>query len=273
MTEPVYHSAIWHEEAAPDNPFVAQACYCHGYDVYGDVIQHATWAEYWLLLLTGQQPNKRQAQLLEKLALIFANVGIRDASTRAAMNAGVSGATHAAILMAALGVGSGQYGGSQEVYLLMQRWHHCQQLPVGDWHQQLTAPATIKDTADIWPTIDHIMGFDPHQTQASLPVQQSLQLLSSLSTNAALPYLSQHLQQLENTVGYGLAFTSLAAATCHDLGLTPDQGALLYLILRLPGAAVHALEQQQLGWRKFPFFGKHIHLCDDPAASTGEQRS
>jgi citrate synthase len=29
---------------------------------------------------------------------------------------------------------------------------------------------------------------------------------------------------------------------------------MLYLLLRLPGAAAHALEQKQLGFKRFPFF-------------------
>lgn len=29
---------------------------------------------------------------------------------------------------------------------------------------------------------------------------------------------------------------------------------MLYLLLRLPGAAVHALEQKRYGFKRFPFF-------------------
>ena len=43
-TQP-YISHIWAEEAEPDNPFEAKACYCHGYDVYGDLLGKAGWAE------------------------------------------------------------------------------------------------------------------------------------------------------------------------------------------------------------------------------------
>ena len=39
---------------------------------------------------------------------------------------------------------------------------------------------------------------------------------------------------------------------------------MLYLMLRLPGAAVHALEQRKMGWKKFPFYSSAIELDDDP---------
>jgi len=39
---------------------------------------------------------------------------------------------------------------------------------------------------------------------------------------------------------------------------------MLFLLLRLPGAAAHALEQKEHGWRKYPFFGDGLTLTDDP---------
>ena len=38
------------------------------------------------------------------------------------------------------------------------------------------------------------------------------------------------------------------------MGFSPEAGEMLYLLLRLPGAASHALEQGSLGHRKFPWY-------------------
>jgi citrate synthase len=46
----------------------------------------------------------------------------------------------------------------------------------------------------------------------------------------------------------------VAAAALADLGLTPDEGEMLFLLLRLPGAAAHALEQRAAGHKQFPFY-------------------
>jgi citrate synthase len=56
----------------------------------------------------------------------------------------------------------------------------------------------------------------------------------------------------------------VAAAALIDLAFSPEQGEMLYLLLRLPGAAVHALEQQGYGWRRFPFFANSLKLENDP---------
>jgi len=54
----------------------------------------------------------------------------------------------------------------------------------------------------------------------------------------------------------------VAAAALADLGFNPDQGEMLHLLLRLPGAAAHALEQRTASYKDFPFFV--LDLQDDP---------
>ena len=56
----------------------------------------------------------------------------------------------------------------------------------------------------------------------------------------------------------------LPAAAFYDLGFNPRQGEMLFLLLRLPGAAAHSLEQRENGWRNYPYFGNAVHLEDDP---------
>jgi citrate synthase len=58
---------------------------------------------------------------------------------------------------------------------------------------------------------------------------------------------------MEDAAGCPLALSGVAAAAFSDLGFTPEQGEILHLMLRLPGAAAHALEQRPLGYKKFPF--------------------
>ena len=140
----VFHSQIWQEDAEENNPFEAKACYCHGFDVYGDLLGKASWAEYLYLLLKGERPSLAQAQLLESLAVAFANRGPRDHSIRAAMNGGVGGTTAAGSLMAALAVGAGQYGGAHEVFHAVNVWRHAGQ-DITQWEtviQQLLVDKT-----------------------------------------------------------------------------------------------------------------------------------
>jgi len=258
----VIHTKIWREEPEPDNPFAAKKCFCAGYDVYGDLLGKASWIEYLYLLFKLEKPTKQQAKLLETVAVAIANPGIRDHSVRAAMNAGVGGSTAASTLMAALAVGAGQYGGAREVYLLLKMWEKCG-TSLEEWKQVIINPPK-PDLPDSWPEIKHPLGFDPNSDKISMPIQQVLERLLVVSNGKSLHWLNENQTELEKVACCPIALTCIIAAAFHDLELSYEQGEMMYLIMRLPGAAVHGLEQKHHGWRKFPFFGDALRVIDDP---------
>jgi citrate synthase len=245
-------SRIWQEEAEPDNPFAARTARCHGFDVYGDMLGKARWVEMLYLLFRGEVPSPAEASLLDALALVLANPGPRDASVHAAMCGGTSGTPAAAVLMAALAVGAGQLSGGREVLLAVQDWAECG-TDRDAWHQRLSArPAPAGVSA--WPEPEHPPGFDPHGVRTPLIVEQTLACLAGLSPGTILPWLAQQRNALEDITGLPLSLTGVAAAAFADLGFSPQQAEMLHLLLRLPGAAAHALEQQELGHKKFPLY-------------------
>lgn len=241
---------IWREEPEPDNPFATRAAYCRGYDVYGEMLGSARWVEMLYLLFREDAPSAAHADLLEALAVALANPGPRDASVHAAMCGGVCGSTAASTLMAALAVGAGQLSGGREVYLAMQRWDECG-MDLDAWCGRLARQE--EDSGTIWPTPEHPPGFDPHGVSTATHVKQTLSCLAGLSDGTSLAWLQHNLAELEVAAGCPLALSGVAAAAFTDLGFTPDQGEMLHLLLRLPGAAAHALEQKPLGYKKFPF--------------------
>lgn len=253
---------IWREEAEPGNSFATRSALCHGYDVYGEMLGQARWGEMLFLLLRGEAPSATEARLLDAVAVALANPGPRDAAVHAAMCAGVGGSTSAAALIAALSVGAGRAGGARDVWAAMTRFGTCARSPAA-WEQALKAPAA--ERAGIWPQAGHPAGFDPHAGQASGIVVRSLDVLAALSPGPNLPWLRDSREPLERVTGRGLALTGVAAAAFVDLGFTPDQGEMLHLMLRLPGAAAHALEQRERGHKAFPFFA--LDLQNDPGAA------
>ncbi len=258
----VIHSSIWHEDPEEDNPFVAKRCICSGYDVYGDLLGKISWIEYLYLLFVLEPPTKEQSRLLEAIAVILANPGPRDHSVRAAMLGGVGGSHSAASLIAALSVGAGQLGGAREVFLAMQYWQHCGQ-DIDKWAKVISNPPK-PERVDVWPDIEHTPGFDPHGTSCSTIVKQSLDHLCCLSPNDNLIWLKTNREKLEKHVDAPLTLAGVITAAFIDLGFSPEQGEMLYLLLRLPGAAAHGLEQRQYGWRKYPFFANAVTLTNDP---------
>jgi citrate synthase len=251
-------TAIWKEITNNENEFQAEKSFCYGYDVYNDLIKNANWIDYLYLLISGTKPTDEQSSLLEKLSIILANPGIRDLSVRGAMNAGVGKAPTASVLIAALSVGSGQYSGAREVSLSMQLWLQNYNMPIFDL--SIKSP----EEKDIWPEIDHLPGFDPHAINSSIIIDNCLEQLSQYQISLHLNWLIQSKTTLEKVANQPLSLIGVISAAFCDLSLTTQQSEFLYLILRLPGAAAHAMEQEKLGWRKFPFFADTVSLEKQP---------
>ncbi|HET8731166.1 MAG TPA: hypothetical protein VFM34_08675 [Moraxellaceae bacterium] len=255
MSEPrapeAIHTAIWAEEAMPDSPLVARAAWCHGYDVFGGLVGRIRWSDMVFLLFRGEAPSPEQSDLLEALAVALANAGPRDPAVHAAMSGGVGGSPSASCLMAALAVGAGASSGAREVMLAQQAWAKCGR-DLDAW-RALLATTPPADASSAWPSPSHPAGFDPHGGRTCLPVQQTLAVLASIQPEGWLAWLATHRTVLEAAVQLPLSLTGVAAAAYLDLGLTPEQGEMLHLLLRLPGAAVHALEQRARGYKTFPF--------------------
>ena len=259
----VIRTRIWREQPEPDNPFATQAAYCRGYDVFGQMVGKTRWVEMLFLLFRDELPDAAALDMLEALAVALANPGPRDPSIHAAMASGVCGSTAAASLIAALSVGAGRYGGARDVFDAMATWSSCG-TDLALW--QALADAEPSDVVSIWPDPEHPAGFDPHGVSTATVVRQLLGTLGNIGTMPYLRWLSDHIQDLEKIMKMPLALSGVAAAALSDLGFTPKEGEMLYLLLRLPGAAAHALEQNGYGYKRFPFYP--LQLDDDPAAQT-----
>lgn len=167
--------------------------------------------------------------------------------------------------MAALAVGAGAAGGAREVRLAIDDWR-TRGTDLAMWQTGL-ATKPEDDPADVWPAPGHPPGFDPYGVRCTTPVLQTLSYLAGFGCGESLAWLRDNRSSLESAAGLPLSMTGVAAAALFDLGCTPGEGEMLHLLLRLPGAAVHALEQKQYGHKKFPFFRAELENDPGPAPS------
>ena len=263
MTEKnLYYTNIWREEAESDNPFAAKECFCHGYNVFGDLLGKISLVEYIYLLFKGEKTSKENLKSLEDFSVAISNPGIREPSVMSAMNSGVGGSPSAAALISALATGAGQLGGAREVFMVMNAIRQLGE-SFDKWKDFHDNPPQ-KTQASIWPDIEHFIGFEPNGVSTPKPLKQLFKHLVKNDNLKQTKWLNDNYKKMEKMIGYPVSITSIAAALFHDLGFSPDEGEALFLILRLPGAAVHALEQKKNGMAKFPFYGDAVTLKDDP---------
>ena len=262
LREKIY-SHIWREEAEKDDPFTAQTCYLAGYDVYGDLLGKIQWTDYIYVLFKQDPPSKDISKCLNDLAVAIAANGPRDLSTQAATSAAAGGSTLASCLIAALSVGAGKLGGAREVHDAILVWETCS-TNLKEWKHFLTQTWPVTSHS-IWPDSEHPFGFDPHGMNCSTPIKQTLAHLAEISDpNSKLRWLNNNRKALEEYAGMPLSMSGVASCAFSDMGFDSQEGEMLYLLLRLPGAAAFSLEQHYRGWEDYPFHKNGLKLTHDP---------
>src|SRR5690606_27769576 len=129
---------------------------------------------------------------------------------------------------------------AREVFLAVLDWQECG-CDLAAWRTRIAGRPDLGE--DIWPTPEHAAGFDVNGVSTPLIVRQTLDALAQTSQGPCLAWLQSNRVMLEEAARSPLAMTGVAAAALADLGFEPAQAEMLFLLLRLPGAAAHALEQ------------------------------
>lgn len=257
MGENKYKTKIWNEVKNSTDDLEVTNCYCHGYDVYKDVLNKSSFSQYILLLVLGDIPTDEQTQLFEKLGIILANPGIRNLSVRAAMNSSVLKTLTVSSLISALSVNSGSFKGGIEIFSLVRKLHEitdsdkfvdcllCEELG--------KIPVHIESMGNF----DHYIGFEVERTKTSEHVIDSLNVLYSIKHDGLIGYLYENYESIEQKKKLGISMTLVVACSMIDIGLSGKQSELLFLWIQLIGAGIHSLEQ--FGKVKdYPFFNNEI---------------
>ncbi len=239
-------TALWLEQPTPHNPYLAERCYCQGYDLLA-LMAGRSFVEVLYLLFRGELPSPAQATLLERLMIACINPGPRHGATRAAMNAGIGRTQRSHLLPIALTVLGGDHLGGGEVEAAMQQLSARK----GEAPSEVitTLPLADPSAGDHHPLPgfgSRYGGIDP------LPGAIAQQL-------AALPAAGPHLawgealaQQLAPH-NMGWLLPGVVAATLADLGFEARQGAGLFQLLAAPGLLAHGLEVARQPITAMPF--------------------
>jgi citrate synthase len=241
-------TAIWEETAAEENPFVAESCRCHGYELL-DLIKKRSFVDVLYLLLKGELPTQFQRELLESLMIGLCNPGPRHPATRAAMNAAVSKTYVGELLPIGLLTLSGSHLGAAEVEGAMRFIRKSRCSDPGEAARALRDGARVAVEGD-----RHIApGFGSCYGEVDLITARVATLLVELpGAGAALRWASGFAHGLRDD-GMGWLPTGLAAAVFLDLGLHPRVGPGLFQLVSAPGLLAHATEMAPRPMTAMPF--------------------
>ena len=248
---------IWHEIPSAQNPYIAEQCRCHGYDLF-ELMQKRGFADIVYLLFRGELPAPDQSGILEALMVALINPGPRHPATRAAMNAGVGKTDPGHILPISLSVLSGAHLGGAEVWQAMRfltkhtdgdpkkiakNLTDCGDRPnEGDWH---IAP-----------------GFGSRFGSIDVMPQKIASVLKKMPGSGGALRWGNTFAQALNGQGLGWLMTGVAAAVFTDLGFHPREGAGLFQIASSPGLLAHGLELADKPITAMPFIDEDHYVIE-----------
>lgn len=260
-------TAIWREEAHPDDVFTAKECFLRNIPFLADngILNHAGALEIFYFGYTGVKPQSWHTDLLNKMAVAAMTIGPRSYPSRAAIAAGAGESTVASMAIAAIAAGAGQLGGAHEMVRLLKYWNTLG-LDIDAWNSQLKKDLVADNSEDtneilsVWPRPAHPPGHNPNSRECSHSVITTIRLLSQLSKGEALPWLAIHREALELSVNMPLTLVAVIAAGFHDLGFQPPAAEFFWLWMQLMAAGLHGIEQLSHGPEKYPLFPDGIRL-------------
>ncbi|OGQ97271.1 MAG: hypothetical protein A2521_16005 [Deltaproteobacteria bacterium RIFOXYD12_FULL_57_12] len=251
---------IWEEVPSPANPYLADCCRCHGYDIL-ELAASRSFPETIFLLFQGELPTRPQAELFETLMVGLINPGPRHPATRAAMNAGVGKTSPVHILPIGLTVLGGSVNGGEEVEAAMRF------IRKNSANDPAVLVAELMDSAGesgdgdlhVAPGFgSHFGGIDP------MPAGLADLLLGLPGSGNALAWGSDVARLLADH-NQGWRTTGIAAAVFCDLGFLPRVGIGLFQLLCAPGLLAHGMELYPKPIHAMPFLDKEHYVIAEEA--------
>lgn len=247
---------IWEERPSPHNPYLAESCLCHGYDLTG-LVEARSYIDTLFLLFQGELPSPSQAKLLEMLLIAFCNPGPRHPATRAAMNAGVGKTSPAHILPIGLTVMGGEHLGGQEVEDAIRFFRKHEAVPPEDIAgQRMTQERPAEGDVHIAPGFgSRFGGIDP------MPGKVAHILTAHSGAGRALRWGNLFAEAIGQS-NMGWLATGVVAAVLCDLGFNPQAGAGLFQLICAPGILAHGLELANKPISAMPFLDEEHYVIE-----------
>lgn len=245
---------IWQEIPSEGNPYLAEQCRCHGYDIL-ELAQKRSFVDVLFLLFQGELPTPEQASLLEILLVAMINPGPRHPATRAAMNAAVSKTHTQHLLPIGLSVLGGAHLGGAEVQASMRFLAaNLARQPAEVAAECLVVPPPVEGDCHPAPGFgSRFGGVDP------MP-RQTATLLAALPGAGRAVTWGEGFAEVLAPHGMGWVASGVAAAVFCDLGFHHRVGAGLYQLICAPGILAHGLELANKPITAMPFLDEEHYV-------------
>ncbi len=249
---------IWYEQPFPANPYIAERCFCHGYDLL-DLVHGCSFAQTLYLLVRGELPSPDAARLMEATLVALMNPGPRHPATRAAMLAGVGKTSPEHFLPIAFMVLGGETGAVEVGAAMRFMRRHGGEAP--EQIADTLLAASERPAAGDWRIAP---GFGSRFGSSEIIPRRMAEALIELPASGQALRWAQGFADRISSRGLDWLMTGLAAAAFLDLGFHPRAGPGLYQLASAPGLLAHAMELANKPVTAMPFVDQENYVIDPP---------
>ena len=241
---------IWCEKPMKENAFAPAKSYLHGQDYFQSVCPKCSYSENIFFHLRGNMPAEHESEWFDVLLNLAANPGIRDESSRVAMNVAIGQGPPANSVLAGLLARSGEDRGAK-------------------WIQQVMENLLKLEDGTI-PSLDSCRRFSGLGLHFGSPDQRASIPASYLRNRG---FWGKHSSRLlsESSDANPVLLEGLLAASLLDLGFNPITGALVVHFAAFPSLIAFSLEQWETGYKEYPgFFEAEAYIYTGPLPGKSE---
>ncbi|MDX2480570.1 MAG: citrate/2-methylcitrate synthase [Desulfuromusa sp.] len=251
-------SRFWQEIPNENNPYIADNCRCHGYDLE-ELTEKCSFVETLYLIFRGELPNDKQAELLQKLMIAFINPGPRHPASRAAMLAGVSKADSSQLLPISLSILSGEHLGAGSLENNVRFFRKNSKKDPKELISEFSLLLSNLTTSDWEP----IPGFGVRFGSIDQFSENIAKRLGALpGAGKALRWGNLLAGQL-HPYNLGWLPTGLVAAVLSDLGFHPRAAVGMFQLISAPGLLAHGLEMSGKPLTAMPFLPDEDYTIEE----------
>ncbi|MBF0545351.1 MAG: hypothetical protein HQM08_13005 [Candidatus Riflebacteria bacterium] len=242
---------IWFERPTPGNAFSPMKSFLRGRNFYSDLVMNCSYPEMIFFTLSGRKPSRRDLKRLNLFLNACSNPGIRDEASRTAMNAAIGRGPLGSAVIAGLLTRTGRNRGSEWIEEVMQ-----------NMQKAFETKGDLKN-------FQNFSGLGLHFGSADSRAIDLLKIIEEKGYRGKFQDLLIDSSNEENPI----LLEGLIAAGFLDLGFSPEQGALLFLISPAASLFAFAEEQNRMGYKEYPnFFEKGAFTYHPLENSTGEAK-
>lgn len=204
----------------------------YGRDFFGSLVPGLPFTSLVMFQIQGRRPTDHRRRWLEMILAMVSNPGLRDEAVRTGINVALAKGPPLNGLLAGLLARTGSGRGGIWIERVMGNL--------------IRARETHASLAGFAP--DNGLGM-----HFGSPDQRAVRLLPVLRRRR---FLGPHTRLLiaAATGEHPILLEGLAAAGFADLGLTPVQGAALFVMAAFPALLAFTLEQREQGLKEYPTF-------------------